>query len=273
MTHGRRWWGALEVGEEQGASLVVGPCSVWIEHRPHEWRIAVHQSPHILSTDVEVCTGIEPVAGHADAEVHRYAFRSSEALIHVIPATADRSVVVRPQEPFHVLPGQSVDLYMSTALWMRVEATRRRVFLMETPTTRPSDTWFGPSTRAGELCYASRISAHLRQSEIDSWPARAITKVVLQNRARETLRFERFALPVPHLSLYADSADRLWTQSATVRWDSSGAPAQVLLASGPPAEARGASAVGKARRPPTQNVLTQALSALFGAATQEVRGG
>ena len=52
-------------------------------------------------------------------------------------------------------------IYVSTPLWVRVDVHDPPQFLQEIPVIRPSDTWFGPSTREGELGYAGRTHGRL----------------------------------------------------------------------------------------------------------------
>jgi len=92
---------------------------------------------------------------------NRYAFAETPEIVWVRPALADRAVVVYPEEPFHVTAGESITLFCSTPLWIRVEIGASRHALMETAIERPPDTWIGPSTREGELCYATQTAARL----------------------------------------------------------------------------------------------------------------
>ena len=81
---------------------------------------------------------------------------------------------------------------------------------------RPSDTWFGPTTMDGELCYASQTYARLNLENLPIGPHHAITQVTIQNRAESQLLVEQLKLPVPYLALFEASDGLLWTQGITM---------------------------------------------------------
>src|SRR5690606_5680646 len=101
----------------------------------------------------------------------------------------------------------------------------------------PSDTWFGPSTREGELGYAARTNARLDLEQMRPRPSRAVTKVVVRNVGDDNLRIERLNLPVPQLSLFVNRQGLIWTNSITVERDRLGALAKVTTSRRPPEEA------------------------------------
>ena len=71
-------------------------------------------------------------------------------------------------------------IYVSSPVWIRLE-TATGTLLDELPTIRQSDTWHGPNTREGELCYASRTFC---RTNIDALPIRqnrALSPVIIYN--------------------------------------------------------------------------------------------
>lgn len=197
------------------------------------------------------------------AEVYRFAAHRTQEVFWLVPRLADRSVVARPEIPFHLLPGEEIRLYLSTAIWIQLEVGEPPRRLLETPTFRPSDTWFGPSTREGELCYASRTSARINLDRMLRHPGRAITSVLLRNRAQDNLLLERISLPVPALSLFHDAEGSLWTEAINLEREKSGNMARIRLTGKAPAEAIKPAKVSDPRVPQEQNVLVKAIHSLM----------
>ena len=180
------------------------------------------------------------------------------------PALADRSVVSRPQVPFRLLAGDQIQLYVGNPLWFRLELPNEGPCLRELPINRPSDTWFGPSTREGELCYATRTHARLTVAEIPKRPHRAITPVTLSNRAEDPMLLERISLPVPLLSAYRIDAGNVWTSAVALERREDREMAELKILPGAPRGGDSASLLFKARQAGGRNVVLKTLSSLLG---------
>ncbi|HLA40420.1 MAG TPA: hypothetical protein VJ417_10500, partial [Candidatus Glassbacteria bacterium] len=200
----------------------------------------------------------------AGAEMTRVSLKSTAEVIEIMPALADRPVVVRPEKPFYVLPGEEVTFYVGTPLWIRIESGRQKARLVDLPLHRPSDTWFGPSTMVGELCYASRIFGKLTPEEISFRPHRAHTAILLRNRSAGSVLLDRFNLPVPNLSLYYDQNGNLWTQTVSLEMGEKEQEASLRLNANAPKEALAARHLAGPRQKPEQNILTRTLGYLIG---------
>jgi hypothetical protein len=262
-----RWWGRFPVAEGQGGVWRVGPLELTVARRRHDWLVGSREQDESQETELERRLEVRCPAAAAELpelpEVRRFAARESSAELEVTPVLADRPVVSRPDVPFHLLGDDEVALFVNTPVWVRLAAGQPARTLVEIPAGRPSDTWFGPSTMIGELCYAGRTSARLHLENLPSRPHRAITPVLLRNRARQALLLERLNLPVPNLALYWDGNGGLWTQSVVVERQPDGKLAQVRLEEGPPAEVPAAEEVSPARQAGNRSVL-RALGALLG---------
>ena len=189
----------------------IGPLELWIQRLEGEWRIASEQGDDPLddALEREVPCVIDGVLDRESTE--RYASNSKTEVIRLAAALADRSVVTRSDKPLHVPPGEEISVFVSSPLWVRIEAGEPGKLLRELPVFRPSDTWFGPNTREGELCYASRTHHRLRLEQIPARPHRAVTSVLVRNRASGMLSLDRMQVPVMHLSLYRSQEGHLWT--------------------------------------------------------------
>lgn len=256
-------WGrtfALAMGEI--ARFRVGPWTLRVQRHAHEWRARWETDDDPLSMAV----GFTCPAGEASLDeegtVNRYALQDAPGTFALVPRVADRAVVVRPARSFTLLPGGSADVYVSTSLWVAMELGPGGPLLFDVPVTRPSDTWFGPDTREGELCYASRTSARLELAELPLRPGRAVTRIHLDNRGQKAVQLERVHLPAPELQVYVDPRGHVWTEPVHVSLDADG-EGQVRYGSGPPRHAPDAHPVGTPRRKAERALFARALSALW----------
>jgi hypothetical protein len=186
----------------------------------------------------------------------------SESALRLLPRLPDRPVVSRPDTPFYVLAGEEIRLFVSSPVWVHVLSGERE--LLEIPIYRPSDTWFGPSTREGEVCYASWTSGRTELAELPRRPHRAVATVRVENHTEKSVLVERLNIPVPYLALYAAADGSLWTQGVTLRMVEDGATAEIHIAKEGPPEAPGATRLADPREDADRNLLVRALSALIG---------
>lgn len=198
------WWGDYTVRVQHMYHWHLGALRSWILRDANEWRVAWEAGRNPLY-DANTCEG--PTAANEAAfswneppdsyTLARYSMHPTEATLHVQPALADRGLVVRPEHPISIPPNEAVTLFVSTPLWMRVMVHEREQQLLEMPTVRLSDTWFGASTRAGELCYATRTTGQLHLENVPRRPHRAITPIRIRNQGHDTLLLERVQMPAP----------------------------------------------------------------------------
>jgi hypothetical protein len=196
-------------------------------------------------------------------EVQRVLVGSEELLIR--PALADRAVIVRPTARMTVAPRSRVRLYVGSPLWL--EVVSQDLVLYTRPVHRPSDTWFG-SRLEGELCYSGRTQGRMHMSNLQPVPARAVTRVDIENSSQVPFDFDRVSLPVPSLALYR-GASWLWTDSVNLSKAEEPSYAQLEIQTGPPEEAQDALLVREPRfkRPDHSRFRafgSRALGALFG---------
>lgn len=276
----RTWWGAYPLDDEGAARWRLGPLAVYAHRRRHEWRVAFEGAGDWLDRTLEVARSCSPADIPDVPDAIRFGFLRAPAAIHLAPVLADRSVVLRPERTLLLPPGDGVDVFVSTPLWLRVSfpaaesprkapsgpgpgAGERERVAHEVPIHRPSDTWFGPTTMEGELCYASRTHAYLSLEEVQRYPHRARTIVHVKNRADDVLRVDRLNVPVRHLSLFAADDRSLWTERVTLTRDEDGGLAAMRIGSGAPPEALGAVRVAEPRDRSETNVVVRAFEAFF----------
>jgi hypothetical protein len=201
------WWGELAIPGEDAVQLRIGPMLMWMRRVEGDLLLATTQLNESMHPN------FEPLAESADdvppegSTLHRFA--GVRGRVRLTPRLADRPIIARPEMPFWIPSGADVTVYVSAPLWAVVSTGE--IELMELPLFRPSDTWFGPSTIQGELCYAVQTSLRRQLSMMPVRPHRAITAIQIQNHGPDSLRVQRIRLPVHLLGLYS-SPDTLLTR-------------------------------------------------------------
>lgn len=259
----KHWWGesSLEVG--QRGVWRIGALQLYVERRPGEWLLAHQSSDDETDTSLgfEVTEDLTPLP--EEAEVKRFAVGSADPRLRLAPILPDRPLVSRPEHPFHVLAGEEVRIFVSCPLWVSVQAGKKLRPLAEIPIYRSSDTWFGPSTREGELAYGSRTRCRSSLADLPRRPQRAVIPVVVRNRADETLVIERLSLPVPHLPLYLATDGGLWTSQVQMVVQDQKGLADIEIGKQPPEVGKGGM-VSDPRDPVGGSIFTRAIGAMIG---------
>lgn len=266
----RRWWGLFSLAEGQTAFWQIGPSKVWVHHAKHEWRIVylrgddpLERIGEVVLNDSQSSDDMLVAETSGDANVNRFVFEKSGPELNVEPALADRAVVIRPEKPLYIPKGESVTLFVSTPLWIRIMAGNPSRVMMDFPSYRPSDTWFGPSTIKGSMCYAARTSGRMHLENVPHRAHRAVTPVTIRNDVEDTLLLERFSIPVEHLSLYRAHDDFLWTDAVTLETGLDNDAASFHFEAKPPIQAGSAIMVTEPRITSKTNVLIRPFSMFF----------
>lgn len=270
------WWGPFTLDPQTGGEWHVGPLTLWIYRSSRDWRIVhrpstdpVTADPMAQRSDVTLPVAEEEMTVVLETDddtmkTSRFSTRDTDEEIVLQPALADRPVVARPEHPLYVLPDETVTLYLSTPLWVRIELAKSERLLQEVPSHRMSDTWFGSSTREGELCYATRTAGRVHRDRLPVRMHRALTPLRIRNTASDQLALERVQLPAPHLALYTTPEDVLWTQAVTMTRSEGMAGADVKIKPGPPSDVDEAELAQEPRLPDKKGLFTSTFSA-FGA--------
>ncbi|MES3629104.1 MAG: hypothetical protein PPP56_02945 [Longimonas sp.] len=272
------WWRDYSVPLGHMAHWAIGSLSFWAMRTEREWRVAQHAGQDPLA-DANTYESLTPDAESAfnwdEPEQHtvqRFSMKETSERCALHPQLADRPVVIRPEHPISIVSGETITLFVSTPLWIQYTVHAPAVKLLQMPTMRPSDTWFGTNTRQGELCYASRTTGRLQLSEVPVRPHRAITPLRIRNRASDTLLLERVQVPTAYLALYENEAHALWTQALRLdrgpdNISSSTPAAQVHIEPGTPDEAGSCTRIAEPRETSKRNLFISTFSAvgsLFG---------
>lgn len=256
-----RWWAPREVPVGRTLTCRIGPLTLSLHHASGEWQLAAGVSEE------------RPAEGTAELALHepddagdpgeRFIVRAGDG-VTLLPLLADRPVVIRPRQPVFLPSGEEVTLYLSTPATVRVEVGQPPVLLREVATVALSDTWFGPSTREGELCYSGRTHARHDLAGVPRRAHRVLTPVHIRNEVETPLPLDKFSLPVPVLSVFGAADGSLWTQGVSLVRTSASDMADLRVDEGPPAEAGVAEPVSGPRQPHGRRGLVRAFSQLFG---------
>jgi len=258
------WWGRFEIPDGRAGRWRIGPLKLSAVWRRPEWQIAFdHDRERADDAEAEALCPADAGEGEEEGEVKRVVTSGGAGVVWLAPVMADRPIVARPETAFQVLPEARIDLFVSTPVWVRAAVGEPGQEILDAASWPLSDTWFGPSTIHGELCYAVTTSARLHFENLKLAAYRAVTLVRLENRSAEIVALERLNLPAPHLSLYADAGANLWTQTVSVKLTSGGSLVEVDLGKGPPEIAPDPRLVSGPRAEVQRNVLTRVRHALF----------
>ena len=235
-----QWWGITNIPENSSFLFNSSTFTLAVEHKKKEWCIHVKHE-HIKdfegveTFDNEFKHTVGEFSPISCGDMSRHIINDESDTLDIKPSLADRTVVCRPKSPITIVPNASVVIYLSTPIWLTIGVVgENTILLKEIATQQLSDTWFGASTREGELCYASQTIGRLDIEKLPFRVQRAITPLRIENKADNDLIFERIALPAPSLSLFSTKSGQLWTQNVTLIREDDGDFAQLKLGASQP---------------------------------------
>ena len=254
------WWGEFDIEPGKTGLWTVGPLRLWARNRPREWWVAWVSDRDGMERagSYELVDDPQPPE---KARIERFGTTRPGTTVAVRPTGSDRPIVARPEVPLWILGNDEVVLYVGSPLWFVLESFGQT--LVDVPTWRLSDTWFGDDTRAGELCYASLTSARLVADDVTMRVRRVVMAVTIRNASPDKFLVERVNLPVQELALYVDGSGMIWTAGITVERQASGDVAHVTHADGPGPGAGEATLLAPARTPQAPGVLIRTLRQLL----------
>lgn len=257
------WWRPRKVGEGRSLELQLGPLSLAVGRSGGTWMMAVTREEARDTASRARCRVRRRLPEHFD---ERYVQVQSAETLRFEPVLADRPVVVRPYQPVFLLAHEEITLYLSTPVSIRVAAGDPPTILREIPSQPMSDTWFGPDTRSGELCFAGRTHARHRLEDLPVRAHRAITPLRIRNATDAALQLEKFSLPVPVLTLFGAGNGNLWTQQVALVREEVGDLARVAIEGQAPSIGERLERLAGPRQDPERgNLVLRTFSALFGA--------
>jgi hypothetical protein len=243
----------------------MGPLNLWVQRLANRWTLSWVHSGDWLDPSVRIVPGASGEMPPPNAtQVTCVLGSSPRADLLFVPTLADRSLVNRLASPLHILPGESASLFFLSPLRLRIEVAENNKILQEIPIHRLSDTWFGPMSSLGELCYANSLPAFLELRDVPIRLHCAISTVSIRNAGKEVLRVERINVPLPRLSLFYSPRTGFWTDAFSFVCEEGGELASLKLDRQPPSEANPAQFVAGPRLAPQETMpVIRAVGALF----------
>jgi hypothetical protein len=211
MFNQRQLWEPFEIKQDHTLELHLGLLDLWIHRGEQEWHVANENK----SLDEGRCeVGISADAFPQDRRWTRWMINDNVDQIHLRPRLPDRPVIVRPEMPMCLMPKQSVQFFVGIPIWLSVSFGASHPDVIEIPSLKLSNSWFGSVTE-GELCYALKTTAKLRQEDLLPHAHRVVFPLEIRNTSEEKLNFERLCLRVQNLDIYQGST-RMWTNKGRV---------------------------------------------------------
>lgn len=245
---------SIEIG--QTLHWHIGPLKLWIQKGEREWLLTTQQVPE----DEQSMVAAEPQDAPEEVEWRRWAGGDRQGVVQLVPVTPDRSVVVRPRHPLAFPPEAGGTFYARIPVWVRVTVgPDGAVTLCELPTLTLSNTWFGPDTTEGQLCYAMKTTAPGDRSEVTMVPHRVVCTLRLHNGADGPLDFQRLCVRCEHLSIYgADGA--MWSSEVAVTYRGEGGQSKVRCVEEPFEKRDDVSLLSPPRTPASGSLLARSFA-------------
>ena len=170
-----------------------------------------------------------------------------ESHIEVRPAVPDRLLVVSHEHRYHLPPRGETRFYVRIPLFVQVVLRSEvgEVVIADVPSIVLSDTWWGTHIE-GELSYWLTTKARVELTDDLFLPHLGMCPFRLLNDSPEALPVERFAVRVPHLTLFSEAGHN-WTDEVNVRYEDSPEGSEIRFATSAPAEARAAGLIASPR--------------------------
>lgn len=224
------WWGEYELEGGKWSRWIIGPMAFHARSTSNEWRFAWKVEGDLLSESHAYDKAVADEDIDNICQFRRFTLEKPGLKLKVMPRLANRPVIVRPETPLFLPPGQRTTLYVSTGVWLvAAPAFDGAPELLEIPLFRSSDTWFGHNTTEGELCYASLTNARTEIRMLADVPHRAFTPIEISNLGKDALAVEALRVPVTTLSLYAGKRGRLWTDKISFERDAGESAASLRI--------------------------------------------
>ncbi len=210
------FWGDFEIKSDAIRYWRLASLELWIQRSAREWRIAYRHEENEGDDDPRPNEKAESMPDNFS----RFAFKQTAATLRILPALARLPLVANLENPFFLAPRNEVYLHVSSPIWLQIQTVDPKVPLLDLPTLRLNDTWFGPNTLEGDLCLAAKKFAYLDLENVTWPPHRALTSACIRNNSERVLAIEKIRLPLPNLQLFQDGEKRFWTESIRFEMES-----------------------------------------------------
>jgi hypothetical protein len=215
---------------EQGAAQTVecGPLQIYLQWSANEIWVASRVRPWPTSAD--------DVDGNVELSWSRWALNENDTDIEVLPSLPSTPLLLKPEDPYRIVPGASARIYTRIPLWLQIRTAKGKSILTEIPTVTMSRTWFG-STVDGERCLSHNSSVRRFLTDDFFLPHLASCILEVRNSSPSELKFEKICLRTENLTLF-DQDGNLWTDVTSITYKGIGVDGEVETGGKPPIEAK-----------------------------------
>lgn len=247
---GREIWEEDQLLSDQPHLWSFGPLRLWCKRLGDELWLSSYCIDPAHPTDETTDTPPE------EAAWSRWVLKRHFEKIRFRPVFPDRSVVVKPEYPFKILPGAKARIFVRVPAWVQIrykgEAEDK---VVEIPTVVLSKTWFG-SPLEGERCYW--ISSRARRNvDSDTFDTHSVAcPVLIINHSEKQLNVEELAMRVRRLSIF-NLAGRLWSDETEITYRGNGEISRIEVTGKPPQEAKGAGRISPPREKTTEGFFAK----------------
>ena len=255
------WWLPITLDSGQSWQYTLGPLTLYLQRLRTEWllgytRLSEQEDRYqVLSRSIKQLPELD--------NIQRFVFRESPSQFCLTPKLLDRSVVVKTRTQLSIPPAQQAVFYISSPVVIDVSLQQPGCSLAEIASQRLSDTWFGPSTLHGELCYADKTQARHNRADLPARPHRAVTAITIENNADSMLVLDKLSIPVPYLALYGLNDGMLWTDPITLQHEGNHALTRFKISKHLPAGVTAAARIAEHRQHIEKQGLIRAFTGMF----------
>jgi hypothetical protein len=264
------WQQVFKIPEGQHRKLTLGVLNLIVSHLENEWQLRYHYSSDDESGQEKKLAFSElkklPTDNSQLIRIMRSQKSEEGANLSEIsfqPCLADRSIVAKPQLPIYLPAKDSTTIYVSTPIWLGIKIADKDQQLLQIPSFKLADTWFGPRPHVGEMCYASRFSGRTNLQLLPKRISRIITPVKVVNNANDNLKLEKIAIPTAYLSIYLTASQELWTPELKICREIDQKNTRASIEKGLPDYVSDASLICEAREKDASGLLGKTLDRLF----------
>ncbi|MBY0314688.1 MAG: hypothetical protein K2Q26_04170 [Bdellovibrionales bacterium] len=193
----------FKLDEGKNLHLRFGPMDLYMGHFHQEWRVSWSTTNEYTDNSFRLDHDYTGPIPDVFSSEKRYTYsRQTNSFVKMTPVLGDLAYVAKPSKPLMVLPGETVKIFMSTPLFLRLESENPYNLIEEIPILQSPKTWFGQNTITGEVCYSTRIKAVLDKKDLTYRPYRAVSQLIIDNRGSNPLHVEKLKVPSPYLALF-----------------------------------------------------------------------
>lgn len=209
---------SLKIG--QTSYWRIGPLYLWIEAQDGELRVHTVHTNSLNDTEIEY---VDHYSGEIDpaAELTRYSFSCEIEKVSFSPHLPEKDIIFRPDKPIQLPSKRQMSLYVNTSLWIHVKVNGNEI-LKSVPIVTLSETWLGPDSTHGEICFAAKTKGVLNYEDLKFYPYRYISKFTIKNETHGHVPIERIKLMNGILNLYTNEEGYFFSDCISMRIDSDG---------------------------------------------------